>query len=481
MNTNSETNAQCLEMNELASPPGKNFCLLTKILCGCVLGLIGVCTLAFLLYQIFDFVDDAFGEAIGIILLTVLFSSPFIGVGSLIRINLHPDQFRGRVISSLLLAFSCFLVFQAAYMMVPAAKRYGIARGVVCGTNVKGLGTAITVLVPDYDGILPSHDWCDRLVEEADVSPKSLRCPLSDSVIGESDYCLNKHAAGKKLSELPADMVLLFESFFVPDPQQAREPIRNRNGFSDLPMMSDIFKGDEEVYLDRWNRVGGPELLTYDRHDGCNILFADGHTAFVKLPELSDLRWNIEGDVFFVASQSVSRDSEIGKWPQITLKTALMSLLVGVCTLAALCIVVRFKTLKYLPFVLTVAIFSAGTGLFLGNMSEQAYLSESFTGRNAGGIFGLLTGVCFAVLLANAPDRIKNLRTFKGFSASVGMATGIICSTLVHLALIIVNEETNFAGILIGIPYGVFAGAVLGFVSGFLVETLYCRKALNQQ
>ena len=129
-----------------------------------------------------------------------------------------------------------------------------------------------------------------------------------------------------------------------------------------------------------------------------------------------------------------------------------------------------------MPFVLGIAILSAGTGLLFGHMSEEAYLSDSCTGRNAGGILGLLAGICFAVLLANAPDRIKNLSTFKGFSVSVGMVTGIVCSTLVHLALVIVNEETNFAGILIGIPYGVFAGAVLGFISGWIVSKYYREK-----
>ena len=130
----------------------------------------------------------------------------------------------------------------------------------------------------------------------------------------------------------------------------------------------------------------------------------------------------------------------------------------------------------YLPFIFGIAILSTGTGMLFGNMSEAAYISIGTTGRNAGGVFGLLVGICFAVLLTNTPDRIKSLKTFKGFSTSVGMITGILCSTLVHLALIIVNEETNFAGILIGIPYGIFAGAVLGFISGFLVKTFYSPK-----
>lgn len=478
MNESSETHAQCQEINDTAAVPGKKLCLLTKILCGSISGLVAACSLLFLLYELFDFNNDSFGKTIEIILLAVLFSSPFTGVGSLIRVNLHPDRFRGRVISSLVLAFSCFLVFQVSYMMVPAARWHGTAPRVVCSTNLKGLGTALTVYASDYDGVLPSDNWCDRLVEEADVSPKSLQCPLSDSVTGESDYCLNQYAAGRKLSELPADMVLLFESVYIPGSEQAREPIHNRTGFSELAIMSEIFaRSDEKVYLDKWNRVGGPELLTYDRHEGCNILFADGHTAFVKPSELSALRWNADGDVSYDSSQAARSDFTVRKEPLVTRKIMLMSLLVGVCILATLYTVFRFKTLKYLPFILTIAVLSGGTGLYFGHLSEEAYLSNSSIGRDAGGFFGLLTGVCFAVLLANSPGRVKNLITFKGYSASVGMAAGIACSTLVHLALIIANQETNFAGILIGIPYGVFAGVVLGFVSGFFIEMFYYRKS----
>jgi prepilin-type processing-associated H-X9-DG protein len=44
-----------------------------------------------------------------------------------------------------------------------------------------------------------------------------------------------------------------------------------------------------------WNLVGGPEILTTDYHqqEGCNVVFVDGHTAFIKSAELAELRWTV--------------------------------------------------------------------------------------------------------------------------------------------------------------------------------------------
>ena len=484
MNDLPKTNTQDQEKTDISSAQNKRtkkkVCILTKILYCCVIALILICALAIFASNAFEIDDDTVGMVITVFMSIILIALPFLAIASLTRVSLNPDRLRGRVITSILLAVSCFLIFQVFVMMVPAARRHGMPHRVVCGTNLKGLGTALIVYAYDYNDYLPSQDWCDRLIEEVDVSPRSLQCPKADSVEGESDYCLNIYAAGKEMSDLPDDMVLLFESNFIPAQEQIRLPIQERSGFSNLEIMSDIFTGKEKVYLDRWNKVGGPELLAYDRHeDGCNILFADGHAEFVKLFDLPNLRWNVEGNVSFDPLLLNASKLKMEKPFIFSQIIVLLTILGGLGVVVTLYVRVKFKTVMYLPFIFGIAILSTGTGYLFGLMSEEAYISIGTTGRNAGGVFGLLVGICFAILLANTPDRIKSLRTFKGFSTSVGMMTGIICSTLVHLALIIVSKETNFAGILIGLPYGIFAGAVLGFISGFLVKTFYRFQHLN--
>jgi len=52
---------------------------------------------------------------------------------------------------------------------------------------------------------------------------------------------------------------------------------------------------DEKVYKQRWNQVGGPEILTTENHDGqgCNVVFNDSHVEFVKTDKLGELRWKV--------------------------------------------------------------------------------------------------------------------------------------------------------------------------------------------
>jgi prepilin-type processing-associated H-X9-DG protein len=44
-----------------------------------------------------------------------------------------------------------------------------------------------------------------------------------------------------------------------------------------------------------WNQSGGRELLTTERHGGCNVAFADGSVRLVKPDELGTLRWRDAG------------------------------------------------------------------------------------------------------------------------------------------------------------------------------------------
>ena len=42
-----------------------------------------------------------------------------------------------------------------------------------------------------------------------------------------------------------------------------------------------------------WNQVGGPQMLTTDRHEGrgCNVLFLDTRVEFIKTEDLGRLKW----------------------------------------------------------------------------------------------------------------------------------------------------------------------------------------------
>ncbi len=114
----------------------------------------------------------------------------------------------GLIVVCSILFFLLFIVF----ITPPLAPVRPIAKRVVCGTNLKGLGTAISVYANDYDGYAPQlrghGPWSKELgynfdlekpdfegeqreagrtitaswyllIREADVSPKSFICPNS--------------------------------------------------------------------------------------------------------------------------------------------------------------------------------------------------------------------------------------------------------------------------------------------------------------
>jgi len=204
------------------------------------------------------------------ILWPVLFLPAIIcGVIALVKISNKTLNLKGNglaitgiVIPSLMVVLLPFIAMLLSIMMPAFVKARGTARRAVCATNLKGLSTAMIVYMNDYDDQYPTPEkWCDLLIEKADVSPMSFRCPLDTE--GSFSYAINENLY--KIGDgkfPPAQMVAIFEANL------------GRNG------------------------VGGPDDLVL-RHGesinpGCNIGFADGHIEFVTEDRIADLQWTAE-------------------------------------------------------------------------------------------------------------------------------------------------------------------------------------------
>lgn len=440
----------------------KKLCILVKILLGCTLAIVGLFFLA-------NAVNDVIANICSTLAQILIISLPFLSITALIKIGFSGNELKGVTPAIVILVFASSITYDTAYYEVPRAKQ-GHAP-LVCATNLKGLSNALNVYAFEYGDMLPNENWCDVLIEKVDVGPKSLLCRTSDSVRGESDYCLNKNAAGKKLSELPEDLVLMFEATFAPSEYEIRVPIANRKSFNKLNIDYQYFEGDEKVYLNRWNRTGGPEQLAANRHIvGCNVMFADGSVKPVKDSKLHQLRWNIEGTSYTPESFPV----QISSAPSNPIFKVVSFTLVGItCLLFSAFVIIRYKNIKW-RFVVILALLSTGTGWFFGVASNFAYnAAETQIGAMLGAIFGLLVGIWFAVIMPKFLSKITNQKGELIFSSSAGMLTGIACSTLVHVSLIIAYQEKNLFGIIVGIPFGILAGAILGTISFLIFSRLY--------
>jgi hypothetical protein len=127
-----------------------------------------------------------------------------------------------------------------------------------CRSNISRLAEMISEYRGDNDGQFPKAEkWCDILLEQTETDESLFTCPLAKG--GRCSYSLNKFAA-EAGSDLPEDMVLLFESG------------------------------------PGWNQVGGPELFvalhqTRLGSTGC-VAFADGKARFVSEDNVDTLNWN---------------------------------------------------------------------------------------------------------------------------------------------------------------------------------------------
>jgi len=133
--------------------------------------------------------------------------------------------------------------------------------GLTCSRNLMGLGSAMMVYAHEFDDQYPTASkWCDLLLQGDYVSEKQFWCPSLETRQGQSSYTFNKNIVGIRWSQIPDEVVLLFES---------------KPG---------------------WNAIGGLEMLAPENHDGkgCLILFKDRRVEWVKRKKLAKLKWTVE-------------------------------------------------------------------------------------------------------------------------------------------------------------------------------------------
>jgi prepilin-type processing-associated H-X9-DG protein len=175
------------------------------------------------------------------------------------RIYKSKGLLTGRIFS--ILGTGLALILIVGMLIPPRHPRREYAYQVICRAKLKALGTAMQTYASNHNNQYPTGDkWCDLLIEYTEVAPKHFVCPTSGTKEDQSNYVMNENVAGRKVSDLPDDVVLLFEG---------------KPG---------------------WNQVGGPERLTTENHKGmgCNILYMDGHVEFMKTKQFKELKWGVE-------------------------------------------------------------------------------------------------------------------------------------------------------------------------------------------
>jgi len=127
-------------------------------------------------------------------------------------------------------------------------------------------------------------------------------------------------------------------------------------------------------------------------------------------------------------------------------------------------------------FAILFSLIAVMIGGFLGYWAEFLYIArdtESILpgGGTVGAISGLVTGISFVflvrVVIPGCGGREGSL---------LGIFAGILCSTLVHVYLMFIHSEIKYMPPIIGGIIGLFTGALLGAIGGFVLKFRLFRK-----
>lgn len=167
----------------------------------------------------------------------LLFAAPVLGTIILyVLARKNKSKILNTIIAILIIIFLLNIFLPSWYKVRECGKV------IQCGSNLKQLGIVIAKYTEAHDGYLPAaNQWCDLLIEYAkSLSKDNFKCPAVKHRI--CNYAFNKNLDGLRLSDVPGDVVLLYEA----------------DG--------------------RWNDTGGVELLTIKNHSRqiCNVLSTDG-------------------------------------------------------------------------------------------------------------------------------------------------------------------------------------------------------------
>jgi len=183
-----------------------------------------------------------------------------LGVAAQVKIRRSGGQLKGSglaiagmVVSCVMLLFSIPLL--AALLLPALAKVKQSAENGGCENNARQVALAVRLYADENEGKCPpAVNWCDAIVNNL-PGPETLRCPQRRGE--KSGFAFNAKLAGKTLSSIPPDTVLIFES----------------DG--------------------GWNSTGGSEAVLSRPPHGRSYFFgfADGSVRPVARDELPQLRW----------------------------------------------------------------------------------------------------------------------------------------------------------------------------------------------
>lgn len=157
-----------------------------------------------------------------------------------------------------------YLLFPVTLMILMplfmSVKSRGIQQRVICQQQLQKIVSAVQSYADEHKVYPQKDQWMDLILTQSEsMAEREFRCPVDSQ--GNVSYAMNRTLLDLKLEQVPANMVLLFET-------------------------------DHSH-----SSIGGPEDVVSRHHKegqlGCNVGFADGSVRFVTENEIERLLWAI--------------------------------------------------------------------------------------------------------------------------------------------------------------------------------------------
>jgi hypothetical protein len=158
--------------------------------------------------------------------------------------------------------------------------------------------------------------------------------------------------------------------------------------------------------------------------------------------------------------------------------------------LVAIVIVARHYISKGWIYEIMIGLVSAGVGSYFGMGAQLLYSSHEeliffgngienplWVGGVVGGIFGFFAGVWFVQYLRRGFNAGQTMGILVGKGFVAGIVLGILCSTIVHVILMVAYRNGNPLPMLIGGGFGIVTGLATGLV-GSVAFVLIHRMGL---
>jgi len=154
----------------------------------------------------------------------------------------------------------------------------------------------------------------------------------------------------------------------------------------------------------------------------------------------------------------------------------------------------KFKLLgKYPIFTVFLSLASAVIGGYWTFVAQGLYEHgmEIFNFSNGvtrpmwlGIVYGLIIGFSVGRLFVDMLEKLSikhKMRNLITFGLLLGIASGVVCSCVVHILLMISYSHLVFGPMFFGLFFGAFSGVVLGVVASSIFATIHFRKNKNEK